>query len=60
MITVYDSNYEVVIPDSIQGTSANQSVITFSTARAGYASATMGSILPQNPFALALAYAIVL
>ena len=60
VITVYDSNYEVVIPDSIQGTSANQSVITFSTARAGYASATMGSILPQNPFALALAYAIVL
>jgi len=39
VITVYDSNYEVVIPDSIQGTSANQSVITFSTARAGYASA---------------------
>ena len=29
VITVYDNNYEVVIPDSIQGTSTNQSVITF-------------------------------
>ncbi len=60
VITVYDSNYEVVIPDSIQGTSANQSVITFSTARTGYASATVGSILPENSLALALAYAVVL
>jgi hypothetical protein len=60
VITVYDSNYEVVIPDSIQGTSTNQSVITFSTPKSGFASATIGSIAQNNSLALSLAYAIVL
>ena len=60
VITVYDNNYEVVIPDSIQGTSANQSVITFSTPKSGFASATIGSIAQNNSLALSLAYAIVL
>jgi hypothetical protein len=60
VITVYDNNYEVVIPDSIQGTSTNQSVITFSTPKSGFASATIGSIAQNNSLALSLAYAIVL
>ena len=60
VITVYDNNYEVVIPDSIQGTSANQSVITFSTPKSGFASATIGSIAQNNSLALSIAYAIVL
>ena len=60
VITVYDNSYQVIIPDSIQGTSDNQSVITFSTAKAGYASATVGSILPNNALSLMLAYSIVL
>jgi hypothetical protein len=49
-----------VIPDSITGTSDNQSVITFSTSQSGYATATVGSILPTNTTALMLAYAVVL
>ena len=60
VITVYDNNYEVVIPDSIQGTSTNQSVITFSTPKSGFASATIGSIAQNNSLALSIAYAIVL
>lgn len=60
VITVYDNSYQVVVPDSIQGTSDNQSVITFSTARAGYASATVGSVLPNNALSLMIAYSIVL
>ena len=60
VITVYNSGYEVVIPDSITGTSDNQSVITFSTAQSGYATATVGSILPTNANALMIAYAIAL
>ena len=60
VITIYNSGYEVVIPDSITGTSDNQSVITFSTAQSGYATATVGSILPTNANALMIAYAIVL
>ena len=60
IITVYDNSYQVIIPDSIQGTSDNQSVITFSTAKAGYASATVGSVLPNNALSLMLAYSIVL
>jgi len=60
VITIYNSSYEVVIPDSITGTSDNQSVITFSTSQSGYATATVGSILPTNTTALMLAYAVVL
>ncbi len=60
IITVYDNNYEVVIPDSVFGSSDNQSIITFSSARAGYASAIIGNVGSQNAFALSLAYAIVL
>lgn len=60
VITVYDATYQVIIPTSIQSTSENQSVITFSRNTTGYASATVGSILPTNLNALSLAYAIVL
>lgn len=60
VITVYDSLHKVIVPMHIQSTSENQSVITFSRNATGYASATIGSILPTNLNALSLAYAIVL
>lgn len=60
IVSVYDSAYNMMLPDAIVGTSENQSTILFSSPRTGYASATVGSIIANNSFATYLAYAIVL
>lgn len=63
VVTVYDNDYNVIIPKNIRGQSENQLVITFDSPVSGYASATIGSILPVSQASqesLALAYAIVL
>lgn len=48
VITVWDSNYEVVIPEKIYSPSVNQTVIYFPTSQSGYAAAAIGSILPTG------------
>lgn len=63
VVTVYDNDYNVIIPKNIRGQSENQLVITFDSPVSGYASATIGSILPVSQASqesLALAYAIAL
>jgi len=46
VVQVYDSNGYVVIPTSIEMLSVNTTVITFSLAQSGYATATVGGGLP--------------
>ena len=46
VITVWSSTDEVIIPERIVGTNSNLATIYFPTPVSGYASATVGSILP--------------
>jgi hypothetical protein len=48
VITVWDDSNEVIIPERIVASNANTTLIYFPTAVAGYASATVGSILPPG------------
>jgi len=46
IVTVWNDADEVIIPEKIVGTSVNTATIHFPTPVSGYASATVGSILP--------------
>lgn len=48
VITVYNSNDEVIIPEKIFGSSSNTTYIYFPFPMTGYASATVGSKLPTG------------
>lgn len=50
VITVYNSNDEVIIPEKIYGSSSATTVIYFPTPVAGYAAATVGSRLPSGSY----------
>lgn len=62
VITVYNSDDEVVIPEKIYASSSALSVIYFPVSMSGYAAATVGSILPtalvtSASYALTASYA---
>jgi len=46
-ITVYDSNDQVIIPESITAASSNETDITFSDNQSGYANFSIGSGIPN-------------
>ncbi len=48
VITVYDNSGFVLIPSSIQSTSVNQTVITFSYSASGYATAVVEGVLNDS------------
>lgn len=47
VVTIYDNNDYIVIPTSVEATSANQLIINFSSAQSGTAIATVGGGLPM-------------
>jgi hypothetical protein len=46
-VTVYDDNDQVIIPESITAASSNESDITFSSGKSGYANFSIGSGIPN-------------
>ena len=49
VVTVWNTNNEVVIPEKIYAPTANLTYIYFPTSQSGFVAATIGSILPSGP-----------
>jgi len=58
LVTVWDSNKEIVIPEKIKSNGLNSTLIYFPVSMSGYASAVNGLIPNSSPLALSSSYAV--